>query len=87
LSSQNQSQQCGSVVFHSFDPVTVRLSLDTTNIQHEKLVFQLLKPFIEGFSVLSADAMETDQVQGELDKTKRKQQQGENKSSAKKKKN
>lgn len=37
-------------MFHSFDPVIVRLSLDSTNIQHEKLVFELVKPYIEGFS-------------------------------------
>jgi hypothetical protein len=29
----------------------VRLSLDSTNIQHEKLVFELVKPFIDGFSI------------------------------------
>lgn len=51
-----QTQQCGSVIFHSFDPVVVRLSLDTTNIQHERLTFQLLKPFIEGFSIKSETA-------------------------------
>jgi exosome complex exonuclease DIS3/RRP44 len=49
---QNQTQQTGDVVFHSFDPVIVRLFLDSTNVQHEKLVFQLIKPFIEGFSVV-----------------------------------
>lgn len=38
-------------MFRAFDPVKVRLSLDSTNIQHEKLVFQLVEPFIEGFSV------------------------------------
>jgi exosome complex exonuclease DIS3/RRP44 len=86
LSPQNQSQQCGNIVFHSFDPVTVRLTLDTTNIQHEKLVFQLLKPFIEGFSVPSGEAMETDQVHAEMEKTKRKQQEGGNKTTTKKKK-
>jgi exosome complex exonuclease DIS3/RRP44 len=43
------------VVFYSFDPVTVRLSLDSSNIQHEKLVFQLIKPFIEGFSVVNVN--------------------------------
>lgn len=42
---------CGDIVFRAFDPVKVRLSLDSTNIQHEKLVFQLVEPFIEGFSV------------------------------------
>lgn len=40
-------------MFHSFDPVTVRLSLDTTNVQHEKLLLELVKPYIEGFSVRS----------------------------------
>lgn len=39
------------MIFHSFDPVTVRLSLDTTNVQHEKLVLKLVKPFIPDFSV------------------------------------
>lgn len=36
--------------------MTVRLSLDTTNIQHEKLVLQLLRPYIEGFSFESAES-------------------------------
>ena len=30
--------------------MTVRLSLDSRNVQHEKLVFQLVKPYIKGFS-------------------------------------
>lgn len=29
----------------------IRLSLDTTNVQREKIVFELVKPFIPGFSV------------------------------------
>lgn len=66
---QNQSQQCGHIVFHSFDPVTVCISLNQANVQHEKLEFQLVKPFIEGFSMKSAveepTAMETDQGQGQ----------------------
>lgn len=48
---QDYTQRCGDIVFHAFDPVTVRLSLDSTNVQHEKLVFQLVKPYIKGFSV------------------------------------
>lgn len=35
----------------------IRLSLDATNIQREKIVFELVKPFIPGFSV---EPMETD---------------------------
>lgn len=72
---QNQSQQCGNVVFHSFDPVTVCISLNQANVQHEKLEFQLVKPFIEGFSIKSgaeeaAVAMETDQGQGQVGRSK-----------------
>ncbi|XP_058120010.1 exosome complex exonuclease RRP44 [Anopheles ziemanni] len=48
---EEQTQRCGDVVFRAFDPVTVRLSLDSTNVQHEKLVFELVEPYIEGFSV------------------------------------
>uniref|UniRef100_A0A182KC56 Protein DIS3 homolog n=1 Tax=Anopheles christyi TaxID=43041 RepID=A0A182KC56_9DIPT len=48
---EQQTQRCGTIVFRAFDPVVVRLSLDSTNVQHEKLVFELVKPYIEGFSV------------------------------------
>ncbi|XP_012277145.1 exosome complex exonuclease RRP44 [Orussus abietinus] len=48
---EDHSQRCGDIVFHAFDPVVVQLSLDSSNIQHEKLVFKLVKPQIPGFSV------------------------------------
>lgn len=51
IPSQDYTQRCGDVVFHAFDPVIVRLSIDSSNVQHEKLVFQLVKPYIKGFSV------------------------------------
>lgn len=40
----------------------MQLSLDTSNVQHEKIVFQLVTPYIEGFSVPleSEDSMEVD---------------------------
>lgn len=38
-------------MFRAFDPVVIRLSLDATNVQREKIVFELVKPFIAGFSV------------------------------------
>ncbi|XP_036229004.2 exosome complex exonuclease RRP44 [Bactrocera oleae] len=50
FNEEDYTQRCGDVVFHAFDPVTVRLSLDSRNVQHEKLVFQLVKPYIKGFS-------------------------------------
>lgn len=38
----------------------MQLSLDTSNVQHEKIVFQLVTPYIEGFSVPS-ESMEVDE--------------------------
>ncbi|KAK7873514.1 hypothetical protein R5R35_008776 [Gryllus longicercus] len=52
---EEQTQKCGDVTFRSFDPVTVQLSLDRSNLQHEKLVLKLVKPVIPGFSVPSSD--------------------------------
>lgn len=49
--SEDQSQIYGDVVFRAFDPIVVQLSLDRSNIQHEKLFFKLVKPEIPGFSV------------------------------------
>ncbi|KRT80779.1 hypothetical protein AMK59_5521 [Oryctes borbonicus] len=53
---ENQTQTCGDIVFHAFDPVTIRLSIDSKNIQHEKFVLQLVHPSVEGFSVPPLDA-------------------------------
>lgn len=39
----------------------IRLSLDATNIQREKIVFEMVKPYISGFSVqpmMEVDATE-----------------------------
>jgi len=43
----------GSVVLHVFDPVTVQISIDASNIQHQKLALKLVKPEIPGLSVPS----------------------------------
>ncbi|CAG9764874.1 unnamed protein product [Ceutorhynchus assimilis] len=45
------TQKAGDVVFHTFDPVLIRLKLDSSNIQHEKFTVQLVEPHIPGFSV------------------------------------
>ena len=34
-----------------FDPVTVQISVDSNNIQRQRIQIRLVKPFIEGFSV------------------------------------
>lgn len=44
--SEDHSQTCGNIVFRTFDPVTVQISLNRSNIQHEKLIFKLVKPFV-----------------------------------------
>ena len=43
---EEHTQSSGEVVFRSFDQVIVQLSLDRSNVQHEKLVFQLVKPVV-----------------------------------------
>ncbi|CAG9864161.1 unnamed protein product [Phyllotreta striolata] len=58
---EEQSQKAGNITLHAFDPVKVRLSLDSNNIQHEKFVLQLVSPYIEGFSVQPlGESMEVD---------------------------
>jgi len=42
--SEDQSQTCEDVVFRAFDPIVVQMSLDRSNVQHEKLFFKLVKP-------------------------------------------
>lgn len=54
---EEHTQTYNDIVFRSFDPVVVQLSLDRSNVQHEKLVFKLVKPEIPGFSVLSSEVI------------------------------
>lgn len=72
---EDQTQKCGDILFRPFDPVTVQLSLDRSNLQHEKLVLKLVKPVIPGFSVPSSEdpePMVVDGVETEPDSNKRK---------------
>ncbi|XP_050442392.1 exosome complex exonuclease RRP44 [Adelges cooleyi] len=57
---EEQTQRCGDVVFRTFDPVSVQLSLDSSNVQHERIVLKLVKPEIPNFSVLSSNADTTE---------------------------
>ena len=59
-------QTCGDVVLRLFMEVTVQLSLDSSNVQHEKLALRLVRPNIQGFSVeptpaIAAAPMETEE--------------------------
>lgn len=72
------TQSCGSVTFHSFDPVKVRLSLDSSNVQHEKLVFQLVEPYIKGFSAepIGSEEADVEMKEPEAKKAKETPQKG-----------
>lgn len=70
---EKQTQSCGNVCIHAFDPVTVRLSLDSDNIQHEKFVLQLVKPFIKGFSVLPLSETDKKRKSADVEKQSKKQ--------------
>merc|ERR1711879_453933 len=69
------SQTCGDVVLRLFMEVTVQLSLDSSNVQHEKLALRLVRPNIEGLSVEPTPAsapMETAEGSEEKKKTPKK---------------
>lgn len=87
---QNHTQSYKEIVFHTFDPVIVQLSLDSSNIQHEKLIFKLVKPYIHNFSVPSVK-QDTEKSQSNLNlSASEKRKEGDAfsfKSSSKKKKN
>ncbi|XP_060878753.1 exosome complex exonuclease RRP44 [Metopolophium dirhodum] len=53
---EEQTQRCGEIVFRTFDPVSIQLSLDSSNVQHERIVLKLVKPEILNFSVPSITA-------------------------------
>ncbi|XP_047503136.1 exosome complex exonuclease RRP44 [Pieris napi] len=59
-------QICNGVVLRTFDEIVVRLSLDSTNLQHRKLVFQLVKPVIPGFSYEEMEVEVVDQPEIEI---------------------
>ena len=52
------SQSKNDVKLTLFQKVRVQLSLDSSNIQHEKLELKLVEPFIEGFSVSNEEETE-----------------------------
>ena len=56
------SQSKGNVTLKLFQKVQVQLTLDTSNVQHEKLEVKLVKPYISDFSVDEDVAMEEDKT-------------------------
>jgi len=43
---QENTQTADGVTLSVFDPVTVQISIDRSNIQHQKLRLQLVKPVV-----------------------------------------
>ncbi|XP_066249115.1 exosome complex exonuclease RRP44 [Euwallacea similis] len=66
---EHQTQRAADVVFHTFDPVTIRLKLDSSNIQHEKFAVQLVKPSVAGFSVPSLEELEKEGLKPKAEET------------------
>lgn len=66
------------MILKTFDELTVRLSLDSTNLQHRKLVFQLVEPKVQGFSYVPGEKEEEKgekmEIEEEKKVTKRKEQ-------------
>ncbi|KAG7307928.1 hypothetical protein JYU34_006544 [Plutella xylostella] len=79
-------QTCGDVVLKTFDELTVRLSLDSSNLQHRKLVFQLVNPVIPGFSyeATQSEPMEVVEVTDTEIQQKKRKEAAESKASKKK---
>lgn len=76
---QDQTQKAGNIVLHCFDPVVVRLTLDSTNIQHEKFVLQLVQPYIEGFSIIPMDESEVNEKKRKTNEKEKNKKKGRKK--------
>ncbi|CAF0768663.1 unnamed protein product [Rotaria sordida] len=48
---EESTQTINNLTIHMFDPVTVQISVDSNNIQRQRIQIRLVKPFIDGFSV------------------------------------
>ncbi|KAL0275597.1 UNVERIFIED_CONTAM: hypothetical protein PYX00_003405 [Menopon gallinae] len=69
---EQQTQRCGDIVFSAFDPVVVQVSLDRSNVQHEKLVLHLVNPQIPNFSVPSQTGKRKNEEEKETKKSRKK---------------
>ncbi|XP_064482242.1 exosome complex exonuclease RRP44-like [Ornithodoros turicata] len=49
--AQKGTQACGGVVLAQFDRITVQVSVDSSNVQHQRIVLKLVHPQVPGFSV------------------------------------
>ena len=45
---------CGAVQFRPFDQLYIQVSVDSSDVQHQRVVCKLIEPHIPGFSVPAA---------------------------------
>ncbi|CAG0883873.1 unnamed protein product [Darwinula stevensoni] len=60
FNEEEPSQTCGKVTFRLFDKVIVQISINASNVQHQKMVLKLVHPTVPGFSVPSQDLSKGD---------------------------
>lgn len=71
FNEEESTQSVGDITLHVFDPVKVQISIDSSNIQHQKLALKLVEPKIAGFSVLPQGVQEQNDKTEEPMKKKR----------------
>lgn len=84
ITFQENVQVCDGTTLKTFDELTVRLTLDSSNLQHRKLVFQLVTPYIPGVSYVKED-MEVDIPEVKTDKVNEKKRKDASNAKSKKK--
>uniref|UniRef100_A0A0K2TTP1 Protein DIS3 homolog n=1 Tax=Lepeophtheirus salmonis TaxID=72036 RepID=A0A0K2TTP1_LEPSM len=80
------SQSSSGVTLTLFQKLTVQLSLDSTNVQHEKLILKLVHPVIKGFSVDPSAKVEEDQEEDAHDRLGKRKTLNVNEKKSKRKK-
>lgn len=50
---ENHTQTAGGITLRPFDKVKIRLELDSTNIQREKIVFKMVEPIPVGIPLIA----------------------------------
>ncbi|XP_071531275.1 exosome complex exonuclease RRP44 [Panulirus ornatus] len=63
--------KCGNVVIRPFDHLRVQVSIDASDVQHQRVVCKLVHPFIPGFSVPPLKREGDEEKQQEAKKVKK----------------
>lgn len=63
FNEEEPSQTAKDVKLKLFERIVIRISIDTKNIQHQKMMLQLVSPHIEGFSVEPMNAIKEEKME------------------------